>query len=190
MTELDPTASRRRFQTFDDPSHRKGPERIEALRAGLRESGLDGFVVPRGDEHQSEYVPADAERLAWLTGFTGSAGTAVILMESAALVVDGRYTLQAPEQVETAAVAARVLDHLAHPPPTPPPGEALTERERDVLTALAAGRSTKEIASALGLSAGTVKSHLDHIYQKLGVVGQGRVAALATARTRGLLRDA
>jgi len=104
MTDLDPTASRRRFQTFDDPSHRKGPERIEALRAGLRETGLDSFVVPRGDEHQSEYVPADAERLAWLTGFTGSAGTAVILIESAALVVDGRYTLQAPEQVETGLV--------------------------------------------------------------------------------------
>ena len=98
MTEPSP---RPRFQTFDDPSHRKGAERIEALRAALRETGLDGFVVPRADEHQSEYVPADAERLAWLTGFTGSAGTALILTESAALVVDGRYTLQAPEQVET-----------------------------------------------------------------------------------------
>jgi Xaa-Pro aminopeptidase len=92
--------SRRRFQTFDDPSHRKGAERIEALRAALRACALDGFVVPRADEHQSEYVPADAERLSWLTGFTGSAGTAVILMEAAALVVDGRYTLQAPEQVD------------------------------------------------------------------------------------------
>src|SRR6476659_7927807 len=104
MTETTQPRPRSRVQIFDDPSHRKGPERIEALRAGLREAGLDGFVVPRGDEHQSEYVPADAERLAWLTGFTGSAGTAVILMESAALVVDGRYTLQAPEQVDTGLV--------------------------------------------------------------------------------------
>ncbi|MCJ2057912.1 aminopeptidase P family protein [Methylobacterium sp. J-048] len=102
MTE--PSPSRPRFQTFDDPSHRKGAERIEALRAALRETALDGFVVPRADEHQSEYVPADAERLAWLTGFTGSAGTAVILGESAALIVDGRYTLQAPEQVDTGVV--------------------------------------------------------------------------------------
>ena len=101
MIEPSQTPPRTRFQTFDDPSHRKGPERIEALRAALREAGLDGFVVPRADEHQSEYVPADAERLAWLTGFTGSAGTAVILLEAAALVVDGRYTLQAPEQVDT-----------------------------------------------------------------------------------------
>ncbi|GJD34291.1 aminopeptidase P family protein [Methylobacterium aerolatum] len=99
------TEPRPRFQTFDDPSHRKGPERISALRAALREAGLDGFVVPRADEHQSEYVPPNAERLAWLTGFTGSAGTAVILAEAAALVVDGRYTLQAPAQVETGLVS-------------------------------------------------------------------------------------
>ncbi len=95
------TETRRRFQNFDDPGHRKGPERIAALRAALREAGVDGFVVPRADEHQSEYVPDNAERLAWLTGFTGSAGTAVILADSAALVVDGRYTLQAPAQVDT-----------------------------------------------------------------------------------------
>ena len=99
------TSPRRRFQTFDDPSHRKGPERIEALRSAMREAGVDGFVVPRADEHQSEYVPANAERLAWLTGFTGSAGTAVVLADAAGLVVDGRYTLQAPEQVDTGVLA-------------------------------------------------------------------------------------
>ena len=60
--------------------------------------------MPRADEHQSEYVPANAERLPWLTGFTGSAGTAVVLADKAALVVDGRYTLQAAEQVDTAVV--------------------------------------------------------------------------------------
>ncbi|KQU27445.1 X-Pro aminopeptidase [Methylobacterium sp. Leaf94] len=96
--------TRARFQTFDDPSHRHGADRIRALRAALRDAGLDGFVVPRADEHQSEYVPPQAERLAWLTGFTGSAGTAVILSEEAALVVDGRYTLQAPAQVDTALI--------------------------------------------------------------------------------------
>ncbi|KQO43437.1 aminopeptidase P family protein [Methylobacterium sp. Leaf85] len=93
--------SRARFQTFDDPSHREGATRIAALREAMRRAGIDGFVVPRADEHQSEYVPANAERLAWLTGFTGSAGTAVILADEAALVVDGRYTLQAPAQVDT-----------------------------------------------------------------------------------------
>ncbi|GJE28534.1 aminopeptidase P family protein [Methylobacterium organophilum] len=98
------TSQRPRFQSFEDPSHAKGSERIEALRSALRETGIDGFVVPRADEHQSEYVPAHAERLAWLTGFTGSAGTAVILADKAALVVDGRYTLQAPEQVDTGVI--------------------------------------------------------------------------------------
>ncbi len=98
------TNPRRRFQTFDDPSHRDGAARIAALRAAMRAAGIDGFVVPRADEHQSEYVPADAERLAWLTGFTGSAGSAVVLSDEAALVVDGRYTLQAPDQVDTSVI--------------------------------------------------------------------------------------
>lgn len=98
------TSQRRRFQSFDDPSHREGATRIAALRTAMRQAGFDGFVVPRADEHQSEYVPADAERLAWLTGFTGSAGTAIVLADEAALIVDGRYTLQAPEQVDTGVV--------------------------------------------------------------------------------------
>ena len=93
-----------RFQSFEDPSHREGAARIAALRAAMAQRGVSGFVVPRADEHQSEYVPPNAERLAWLTGFTGSAGTAVVLTDKAALLVDGRYTLQAAEQVDTGIV--------------------------------------------------------------------------------------
>ena len=94
-----------RFQTFDDPADgAHSAARIAKLRDELARRGLDGFVVPRADEHQSEYVPANAERLPWLTGFTGSAGTAIVLADKAALVVDGRYTLQAAEQVDTAVV--------------------------------------------------------------------------------------
>ena len=94
-----------RFQSFDDTTDpSQGPLRIALLRQELARRGLDGFIVPRADEHQSEYVPPNAERLAWLTGFTGSAGTAVILRDKAALVVDGRYTLQASEQVDTAVI--------------------------------------------------------------------------------------
>jgi Xaa-Pro aminopeptidase len=94
-----------RFQTFDDPADgAHSAARVAKLREELARRGLDGFVVPRADEHQSEYVPANAERLQWLTGFTGSAGTAVVLADKAALVVDGRYTLQAAEQVDTAVV--------------------------------------------------------------------------------------
>jgi hypothetical protein len=74
-----------RFQSFDDPSERAhGAARIERLRAEMTRRGYSGFVVPRADEHQSEYVPPSAERLAWLTGFTGSAGTAVVLLDKAA----------------------------------------------------------------------------------------------------------
>jgi Xaa-Pro aminopeptidase len=79
--------------------------RLEALRQELARQGLDGFVVPISDEHMSEYVGAYAQRLAWLTGFLGSAGTAVVLTEAnrtpaAAMLVDGRYTLQVRDQVD------------------------------------------------------------------------------------------
>lgn len=93
------------FQSFDDStSPSQGPERIAKLRSELARRGFEGFIVPRADEHQGEYVPKNAERLAWLTGFTGSAGTAVILQNEAALVVDGRYTVQAAEQVDTSVI--------------------------------------------------------------------------------------
>ncbi|MCA1908755.1 MAG: aminopeptidase P family protein [Magnetospirillum sp.] len=77
-----------------------GPERVGALRDELRRRGLAGFVVPRADEHQGEYVPASAQRLAWLTGFTGSAGMAVVLDQRAAIFVDGRYTIQVAQEVD------------------------------------------------------------------------------------------
>ena len=75
--------------------------RLAALRAEMGRLQLTGFIVPRTDEHQSEYVAARSERLAWLTGFTGSAGTAVVLCDRAALFVDGRYTTQAAHEVDT-----------------------------------------------------------------------------------------
>jgi len=68
-------------------------QRLTLLREVLKREGLDGFIVPRADEHLGEYVPANAERLAWLTGFTGSAGLAVVLADKAAVFSDGRYTL-------------------------------------------------------------------------------------------------
>jgi Xaa-Pro aminopeptidase len=76
--------------------------RLDALRKELRHRDLDGFVVPISDEHMSEYVGAYAQRLAWLTGFGGSAGTAVVLADEAAIFIDGRYTLQVREQVDGA----------------------------------------------------------------------------------------
>ena len=75
--------------------------RLKALRDELSRQGLDGFVIPISDEHMSEYVGGYAQRLAWLTGFGGSAGTAVVLKDSAAMFVDGRYTLQVRDQVDS-----------------------------------------------------------------------------------------
>lgn len=74
--------------------------RLDALRKELARQGLDGFVIPISDEHMSEYVGAYAQRLAWLTGFGGSAGTAVVTKDKAAIFVDGRYTLQVRDQVD------------------------------------------------------------------------------------------
>nr|WP_281396704.1 aminopeptidase P family protein [Roseospira visakhapatnamensis] len=75
--------------------------RLKRLRRALDGMGMHGLLVPRADAHQGEFVAGDAERLAWLTGFTGSAGLAVVLRDQAAVFVDGRYTLQAADQVDT-----------------------------------------------------------------------------------------
>ena len=104
-----------RFQSFDDRAERDpGGERLAALRAELKRRGLDGFIVPRADRYQNEYVPPRAERLAWLTGFTGSAGTAIVLADRAAIFVDGRYLVQVREEVDVAAFA---VEHLVEHPP-------------------------------------------------------------------------
>ena len=104
-----------RFQTFDDSREpAAAPARLAALRAELKRRGLDGFVVPRADRQQNEYLPASEERLFWLTGFTGSAGAAIVLAERAALFVDGRYTVQAAAQVDAKVFA---IEHLVDAPP-------------------------------------------------------------------------
>jgi Xaa-Pro aminopeptidase len=104
-----------RFQSFEDRTERAASgARVAALRTELARRGLTGFIIPRSDRHQNEYVPASEERLAWLTGFTGSAGTAIVLMERAVLFVDGRYTLQVREQVDTSLFT---IEHLVETPP-------------------------------------------------------------------------
>ncbi|NBX08867.1 MAG: M24 family metallopeptidase [Marivivens sp.] len=87
------------FQTFETAfSGEAGPERLSKLRIQMAAVGVDGFLVPRADAHQGEYVAACDERLAWLTGFTGSAGFCAVLADQAGLFVDGRYRLQVREQ--------------------------------------------------------------------------------------------
>jgi len=87
---------------------------LPALRAELVRQGLDGFIVPRADEHLGEYVPASAERLTFLTGFTGSAGLAAVLADKAAVFTDGRYVLQLAQQTDGALWERR---HITEEPP-------------------------------------------------------------------------
>lgn len=89
------------FQSFEVTSTPQfGKERTTALRAALATLGVDGFLVPRADEFQGEYVPRSSERLSWLTGFTGSAGVALVTQREAIVFVDGRYVTQLKEQVD------------------------------------------------------------------------------------------
>src|SRR6185312_6428322 len=98
------------FQTYEDRTDAATvAPRLAALRAELAKRGLDGFYVPHSDTHQNEYLPANEERLAWLTSFTGSAGAAVVLKDKAAVFVDGRYTLQVRAQTDTSQFEPRDL---------------------------------------------------------------------------------
>ncbi|RLP24709.1 aminopeptidase P family protein [Mesorhizobium sp. YM1C-6-2] len=104
------------FQSFDevnDPT--LGRERVARLREWLTRNDLDGFIVPRSDEHQGEYVAARSERLKWLTGFSGSAGVAIVLVGRAVVFVDGRYTLQVRDQTDPQVFAYESL--IDNPPP-------------------------------------------------------------------------
>ena len=98
------------LQTFDETTDRSfGPRHVPLIRQAMAAQGLDGFLVPHEDEHQNEYLPAANDRLAWATGFTGSAGAAVILKDKAAVFVDGRYTLQVRDQVDAGLFEIRDL---------------------------------------------------------------------------------
>lgn len=104
------------FQTYDDSADPScGAPHAALLRKELERRGLDGFLIPRADAHQGEYVPASDMRLQWLTGFSGSAGMAAVLGDEAAIFVDGRYTLQVADQVDLSVFPAR---HLINEPLT------------------------------------------------------------------------
>jgi Xaa-Pro aminopeptidase len=103
------------FQTFEEPEGGVAlTARLSAFRDELARRNLTGFVIPRADQQQNEYVAPSEERLAWLTGFTGSAGQAIVLKQAAAVFVDGRYTLQAGKQVDRKAWS---IEPLVDPPP-------------------------------------------------------------------------
>lgn len=109
------------FQTFDShASPEQGPPRLAALRRALAAEGLAGFIVPRADVHQGEYVAGRDERLQWLTGFTGSAGFCIVLPDLAGIFIDGRYRTQVKAQVA-------LTDFTPVPWPEVKPGDWLRE---------------------------------------------------------------
>ena len=104
------------FQSFDDVAEgHLSRERVASLRAELARRGLSGFIVPRQDEFQGEYVAPYAERLRWLTGFAGSWGMAILMADRGVIFVDGRYTIQVRQQVDTTIFTPR---HLMEQPPS------------------------------------------------------------------------
>ncbi len=102
-------------------------DRLQRLKSTLAASGLDGLIVPLTDEHRNEYIPDARQRLAWLTGFTGSAGTLVVLGDRAVLFVDGRYTVQAKQQLDPDLFERA---HLIENPPAKWLGDNLTKGQR------------------------------------------------------------
>src|SRR3954452_15809599 len=103
------------FQTFEEPESGVALiARLARFREELARRKLTGFVIPRADQQQNEYVAASEERLAWLTGFTGSARKAIVFAPQGAVFVDARYTLQAAKQVDE---KAWNIEPLVDPPP-------------------------------------------------------------------------
>ncbi|MGE3245551.1 MAG: aminopeptidase P family protein [Beijerinckiaceae bacterium] len=168
-----------RFQDFSESADpRQGKARARALRKELHARKLTGFIVPRADEHQSEYVPPSAERLAWLTGFTGSAGLAIVLEKKAAVFVDGRYTLQVRDQVDT-----KVFEPVAIAETSSAAWLAKYLRKGDVLgydpwlTTPAGLKSWEEAARKAGARLEAVDSNpLDAVWMDRPAPPQGPVA--------------
>jgi Xaa-Pro aminopeptidase len=105
-----------RFQSFADHTESGASRtRVDRLRGEIERLGLTAYLVPRADRHQNEYLPPSEERLAWLTGFSGSAGLAIVLRDKAVLFVDGRYTEQARLEVDGSLLTIEhLVDHPLH----------------------------------------------------------------------------
>lgn len=166
------------FQTFESPSDpSQGPARLAALRGAMARAGLAGFIVPRADVHQGEYVAARDERLQWLTGFSGSAGFCIVLADVAGVFVDGRYRTQVKGQVD--------LGHFTPVPwPEVKPGDWLRQHLGGGAVGfdpwLHSAEEIGKIEAALQESAVSlrpVENLVDEIWQDRPAPPQGRVFA-------------
>lgn len=143
------------FQSFDSTSTPQyGRDRVNAIRARFDELGIDGFLVPRADEYQGEYVPKSAERLSWLTGFTGSAGIALVTRSQAVVFVDGRYVTQLAEQVDGTVFTGG--DLVNEPPHLWLPAHAPKGFRLGVDPWLHGGAEVKKLAKAVSEIGGTI----------------------------------
>lgn len=156
------------FQTFETAADSGSVAgRVTALRKALANAKVDAFLVPRADEHQGEYVSACAERLRWLTGFSGSAGIAIVARSKAALFIDGRYTVQAPQETDTAIfevsleprskLAAWLISNL---------GKNAIVAYDPWLHTISEAERLAEALKAKGLSLKPVKNLVDHVWGK------------------------
>jgi Xaa-Pro aminopeptidase len=166
------------FQTFESKSEPGAvAHRVSALRREMRKGRLDAFLVPHADEYQNEYLPPCAERLAWLTGFSGSAGFAIVAAETAALFVDGRYTLQARDETDTGAFSIESLIDL-------PPEKWIAQNARKgwrigfdpALLTIAQAQRFDEKAKALGASLVATKNLVDRIWIGRPTEPAGRIS--------------
>jgi Xaa-Pro aminopeptidase len=176
------------FESLTDPS--QGRERVANLRRLMEETGVDGFLVPRADEHQGEYVPPRAERLQWLTGFTGSAGIAMILKNSALIFVDGRYTLQVRNQADPQTFTFESLVDF------PPPVWIQQNLERETrlafdpwLHTVAEVRALRQAVEQRGASLVAVDNLVDRIWDDQPEPPLGRAAIQPQAYAGQLAKD-
>ena len=166
------------FQTFESKSEPgKVADRVAVLRREMHKSRLDAFLVPHADEYQNEYLPPCAERLAWLTGFSGSAGFAIVAARTATLFVDGRYTLQAQDQTDTAVFSIESLIDL-------PPQKWIASNAQKgwrigfdpALLTIAQAERFAEKAKALGASLVATKNLVDRIWTDRPQEPTGRIS--------------
>lgn len=171
-------ASQRSIEKKPDPT------RLDRLRAELKRTGVDGFILPRADEHMGEYIPAPAQRLSWLTGFTGSAGVVLVLPDVAVIFVDGRYTLQVAQQVDT---GRWTIEHLVRTPPADYVRENLGGRRLGFDPKLHSVNAAKRLAEAAKAADGTLVSldtnPIDALWDDRPAPPLGPVEVLPTSLT-------
>ncbi|MDK1387005.1 aminopeptidase P family protein [Sinorhizobium sp. 8-89] len=180
------------FQSFEVTSTPQfGKERTAALRAAFPALDIDGFLVPRADEFQGEYVPASSERLSWLTGFTGSAGVALITQREAIVFVDGRYVTQLKEQVDGSVFTGG--DLIGEPPHVWLEGHAPKGFRLGIDPWLHTGAEVLKLQKALAEIGGTLvfldHNPLDRIWTARPAAPLGRVTIQPIEHAGQLAKD-